>query len=308
MAGDMRQAGRFLTARGLLRPWIAVSALALLVASGWWLVGPLRGTARSQSAAAGIHRLQGASWHPELGQLLFVAILGSDARGGPPDAGGGCDAVHVVAINPQRKSGTIVNFPRDSFLDGRKLTDICRQSGFDAGARVLRAHTGFPIQYVAHTQFTHFMALIDELGGLDINVPYRMYNPGDTGTHFEPGPHHMPGGDVLSFTRDRYTTPNGDFGRTFNQGSVVLAGLRKFRADAGDLHRILDYVRVARRHTAFNVPLTDLVRMALLAREIDPGNVKNVTVPGTVGTVGQVSVVFLTPGDLYDRVRDDATY
>ena len=118
----------------------------------------------------------------------------------------------------------------------------------------------------------------------------------------------MQGGDVLAFSRNRKDTPKGDFSRSFNQGEVMLAGHRKFRADAADPGRILDYIRAAQRHTKFSIPLSDAIKLALLARDIDPANIRNIQVPGRTGSVGAASVVFLEPGDTFQRVKDDGVY
>jgi LCP family protein required for cell wall assembly len=280
---------------------------AALLSAFWWLSAPFLGIGQTPTPAVGIHKLQSASWRPELGDLLFVAVLGSDARSGPPNAGGGCDAVHIIAINPRLKAGTILNFPRDSFLAGRKLTDICRTAGMEAAVDILRSHTGLPIQYYATTEFTNFMRLIDAIGGVEINVPYPM-NDAASAAFFPSGPRHMLGGDVLAFSRNRKDTPRGDFSRTENQGVVMLAVLQKFRAESGDWHRMFDYIRAARKHIHMTIPVHDLLRMVWLAREIDTANVQNITVPGSTGSVGAASVVFLAPGDTYDRVRDDGIY
>ena len=118
----------------------------------------------------------------------------------------------------------------------------------------------------------------------------------------------MQGGDVLALSRNRHDTPKGDFSRTFNQGEVALAGLRKFQAETADPGRIFDYLRAAQRNTKFSIPLSDVVKLALLAREINPANVRNIQVPGRTGSVGAASVVFLEPGDTFQRVKDDGIY
>lgn len=290
------------------RRWPSVLlAVATLVAwAGWWLSAPFRGTAFSQAPAGGIHKMQGAAWHPERGDLLFVAVIGSDARNGPPDAGGGCDAIHIVAINPQQRAGTILNFPRDSYLNGRKLTDICRQAGFDGAVGVLKSHTGLPVQYLVRTEFSHFMRVINDIGGIDVDVPFPM-NDTNSGAVFPAGPRHMLGGEALAFSRNRHIG-GGDFKRTEHQGLVLLSVLQKFRADTVNIHNMLTYLRAARRNIGFNIPLADLMKLGLLARDIDPANIKNVTIPGSTGNVGGASVVFVNPGDIYSRVRDDAIY
>lgn len=289
---------------------VALAVAFLFVLSiTWWITAPFRASAQSPAPAVGIHRLKGATWRPELGQPLFIAVMGSDARSGPPDAGGHCDAIHVVAINPQAKAGTILNFPRDSYLPSptggsRKITDTCATAGFESAIEILKRETGINIQYYARTEFSNFMALIDELGGIDVDVPYAMSDAA-SGARFAAGRIHMSGGQALAFTRNRKDTPNGDFSRTDNHGILMIAALQKLRAEAGDPHRILDYLRSARRHVKITVPLTDLIKMALLAIEVDPGALRNQTIPGSTGSAGDASVVFLAPGDIYRKVRDD---
>ena len=266
------------------------------------------------SKAIAIHKVAGAQWRPEIGQPLFIAILGSDARSGPTSGGGGrCDAIHIIGINPTAKAGTILNFPRDSYVEvpGKgtdKINAACAAGG-GAGVMVeaLKKLTGIPIQYYAITEFTHFIRFIDELGGIDVDVPYEMRDP-PSGANFDKGPRRMLGGEALAFTRNRKDTPNGDFSRTDNQGLFILAALKKFRAEATDPHRIFDYLTIARRHTDTSVPMLELVRLALVARDIDPASIRNVTINGSTGSAGGASVVFLNPGDTYDRVKDDAIY
>lgn len=295
--------------RRRLGRWIGISLLVLTLGLSVGIAGPFIAAAQSPSPTGlGIHKVSGATWRPESSAVLFIAVLGSDARSGPPEAGGGCDAIHVIAINPTTKAGTILNFPRDSYLEGSKLTDTCRRSGFESAIRVLQNHTGLSIHYYARTEFSHFMSFIDELGGIDVNVPYAMSDSA-SGAFFQPGTRHMQGGDALAFTRNRKDTPRGDFSRTENQGILMIAALAKFRGDVmSDPHRLFDFIRSTQRHIRITVPLMEMIRLGLLAKDIDPSAIQNVTVPGSTGNVGSASVVFLSPGDTYDRVRGDGVY
>lgn len=243
------------------------------------------------------------------GTMIFVGLIGSDAPTGAPDVGGGCDSFHIIAINGPAKTGTILNIPRDSFIGGRKITDICRANGFDAGIATIRQLTGIPIQFYAHTNFSNFMPLIDALGGLDIHVYHPMFNQADTGTHFNPGDYHMLGGDTLAFSRDRYNVPGGDFGRSTDQAQIIIASLRRFRSQSVDLSYLFDVIRAGRQRAAFNVPLSDMIRLGLLARQIDPVNVKSCTLGGAAQTIGGASVVVLNGDDsaIWNQVAKDAS-
>lgn len=307
-------------ASGLLRPGrkqtvrstLCVVLTTALVWSMGWISLIFRASAQTTTpAAVGIHKVQGASWRPDRAEPLFVAVLGSDVRSGPPDGGGGrCDGIHIVAINPVAKGGTILNFPRDSWVNiaGRgmdKINSACSSGGAELMVQTLKNLTGIPIHFFAITEFSHFIKFIDELGGIDVHVPYAMADS-PSGAFFQAGPIRMTGGQALSFTRNRKDTPRGDFSRADNQGILIQAALVKYKAEAADAHRVLDYIRSARRHIRASAPVMDLVRLGLLAKDIDPAQLKNVTMPGSTGSAGGASVVFLAPGDIYDRVRDDA--
>ena len=297
---------------------VVLALVVLLVASGWWISEPFRGTAYSTTpsprAAIGVHKVQGATWHPELGQPLFILVLGSDTRNGPPETDRGrCDGIHILAINPQQRAGSIIDIPRDSYMNipghGQdRINTACYYGGPDLMVQVIKNLSGIQANYYVLTEFSHFMALINELGGIDVNVPYPMHDPVGSGANFGSGVQHMDGGNALAFCRNRHDTPKSDFSRTDNQGQFMLASLVKFKAEVSDQHRIFDYVRVAQRQTKISVPLRDLLKLAFLARDIDPANIKNLPLEGSIGRAGAASVVFLDPRDVFTRVRDDAIY
>ena len=287
-----------------------VVALSMLIAFVWWAMAPIvtPAGAAEKAGTVAINKVAGATWRPEIGQPLFIAVLGTDVRSGPPGGGGGrCDAIHIVAINPQQKAGTVLNFPRDSSIAGYSKVNAACTGGVGPMVQALKNATGIPIQYYVTTEFTHFEALIDALGGVTVNVPYDMKDS-PSGADFRPGMFHMNGRQALAFTRNRKDTPRGDFSRTDNQGLFIVSSLAKFRAEAGDPHRIFDYIRAARQHLRTDVPIGEVTKLALLAREIDPAAVKNITINGSSGNRGGASVVFLAPGDTYSRVRDDGIY
>ncbi len=301
--------------RHLRRAGIAAFVVfGLFAGTMWWILAPVRAAAQDASPdAVRIGKVEGTIWYPERGDPLFIAVLGSDARRAAPSGGGGrCDAIHIVAINPQQKAGTILNFPRDSWVavPGMGTTKINAACTRGAGTMVaaLRSLTGIPIHYYVITEFSNFIAFIDQIGGLEVQVPYAMRDSA-SGADFQAGPRHMLGGHALAFTRNRKDTPRGDFSRTENQGILIISALHKYRFEATtNPHRIFEYMRLGRRHIASDVPTSELINLALLARDIDPFKLVNRTLPGSTGSAGGASVVFLAPGDTFPRVRDDGIY
>ncbi|MCA1839548.1 MAG: LCP family protein [Actinobacteria bacterium] len=315
----MRSSVDIIAARTRRHPIIrAVGSFAAicLMATLWWASAPFRGTASSATptTALAIHKVQGTSWHPGTNQPVFILVLGSDTRNGPPETDHGrCDAIHILAINPQQKAGSIIDIPRDSYMTipghGQdRINTACYYGGPEGMVQLIKTLSGIQVQYYVLTEFSNFMALINEVGGVDVNVPYAMHDPVGSGANFEPGVQHLDGGNSLAFCRNRHATPKSDFSRTDNQGQFMLAAFAKFKKEAVDQHRIFDYIKAAERHTKINVPVGDLINLALLAEEIDPANIKNLPLEGAIGRAGAASVVFLDPRDVFTRVKDDGIY
>ncbi len=243
---------------------------------------------------------------------IFVLVIGSDIRAGDP-ARGRADSIHVVAVNTETGGGTVVGIPRDSYvpipgLGRRKINAALSLGGPERVVQTVEQLGGIPIHYWALVEFTRFRDLIDRLDGLDVDVPYAMADPA-SGAFFEPGPFHMDGAHALAFSRARKTIPGGDFGRSENQGRVLVAALDKFRRETTDPFRMLDYFRTFRDLVVHDVPVGELLDLAVVARRADPGAFANVVLPAAgSGSAGGQSVVLLGGGaqGIFDAIRDDA--
>jgi LCP family protein required for cell wall assembly len=291
---------------------------ALLVAASiafWGITVGIQQVAESQTGSpsplTSTTLIRGHAVYPTQNpNLISVALLGSDNPGGPPNAPSACDALHIITINTATMKGSILNVTYDYYIDGQKITDICRQKGYVAAMADLRAYSGLPIQYYAATDFTDFEQVMDEIGGLDIHVFQRLDSPADTGANFVPGDTAMLGGDLLAFARERLTAPGGDFGRSTDQAQIVLSGLNKFRGRAGpDFSYIFTIIRDGRQHVEFNVPLTQLIQWGLIARSISPTNIQSCTLVANGQVIGGSDVDIPDPSNqpIFAQVAKDGT-
>lgn len=244
--------------------------------------------------------------------LVFVLVVGSDARPGQNLRKSNADSLHLMAVNPRTMQGTVVGIPRDAWVEipgkgNGKITSALPNGGPDLLVRTVEHLTGLPVHYWALTGFAGLSEMVDELGGVDVYVSQRM-NDRDSGAHFQPGWHHFNGAQALAFSRNRHDVPNGDFGRSFNQGTLLLAALSKLRAEVDDDAGLRRWLDVLGRHAELDAPATSLLGLAALARRLDPASLGNVVVPGKIGTTGGQSVVFLgkEAADLFLDLRPDA--
>ena len=267
--------------------------------------GSIRGT-----AAMEIIKVDEGAFRPVPGKPIFVLVMGQDARPGEAQSRG--DALHVIGINPAAHAATILNIPRDTWtnIPGRGLDKINAANyygGPQLQARAVSALVGVDIPIVLTTGFDGLADMIDELGGINVDVPVPMNDP-KSGAIFPAGTVRMDGGAALAFARNR-SLPGGDFTRTQDQGILILAGLSKLRDSAPTAANTLKWMAVLARHTRFDgIGFGDLYRLGRLALTFDPSEVRNVTMPGTTGSTANQSVVFVggSAPALFADFRDDA--
>jgi LCP family protein required for cell wall assembly len=244
--------------------------------------------------------------------LVFILAIGGDARpGGDPRRSNG-DSIHLLAVDPKTGAGTILGFPRDSWVEipgkgTRKINSALALGGPQLMAETVRRLTGLPVHYYAVTAFAGFEKIVDELGGVNVHVDRKM-NDRFSGANFQAGWHNMSGGEALAYSRNRKDVANGDFSRSQHQGNVILSSLAKLRAEVGDDEGLQRWIGVLLRHADLDSPPHQLLPLAALARRLDPSRVTNVVLPGRVGTASGQSVVFLTDEArrIFDDLRPDA--
>lgn len=239
-----------------------------------------------------------ASYEPATwGDTIFGLAVGSDERPGLDGARG--DALHVIGLNPSQGRATILNIPRDTWVDvpghgQMRVNEAYDLGGAELQAETLRRLTGAPISFVVTTTFVGLERMVDDLGGLDVEVPYFMDDQ-NSGAAFQQGVQHMTGRQVLAFSRNR-RIPDGDLARTGHQGQVLvhaLAALREKGTSGTDVLRYLDVLY--RNVRTVGMAPVDLLRIGRAALAVDPGGVRNFTMPATVGFKGKASVVFAAP-------------
>lgn len=245
-----------------------------------------------------IHRMAGADFEGLPTDPLFLAIVGTDDR--PGVSGARADAVHVVGVHPERRRATLLDIPRDTYVEipghGRRKINVSHTlGGAELVGRTLTQLTGAPIRYVITTNFAGFTNLVDAVGGVTVDVPIPIHDR-FSGANFEPGETKMTGVQALAMARARKGVPRGDFTRSFHQGLLLLGALQKVRAQDPGPAQTMRQTAVLMRHlrTTSGVTAADLYELGRLARRIDPADVQHVVMPGTTGTAGGASVVFPT--------------
>ena len=253
-----------------------------------------------------------ATFQPNDGKI-FVLVLGNDARSGNPDQSRS-DAIHLVGINTDKMRAGILNFPRDSWVDipghgTSKINEALYDGGPELAAQTIESITHIHIDYWVMTGFEGFVGMIHKLGPVTVDVPMDLYDPSGSGANLKAGKQPLHALSALSFVRDRHDFPHGDIDRTTNQGTFLIDMLAKLQAQVGkNPAALFKWMSVARQYTRFSVSADEMFRLGVLASQLDPKRIGNVTVPVTLGSAGAASVVFIQPSaaPIYKRFAKNA--
>ncbi|MEA2023890.1 MAG: LCP family protein [Actinomycetota bacterium] len=236
----------------------------------------------------------GPPWYGE--EPRMVMVLGSDARPGENQQRLRGDSIHLLTANPSEGNGTIVGFPRDSWIStpygSMKFTSLMA----GRGPQVMVDHVvdtwDLPVEGYVVTGFKGFEDLMRSIGSLPIDLP-RALPTQPWWPAFRAGEQTLTPQRTLEYSRTRKGVPGGDFTRSANQGLVMLAVLRLLQMN--DIADAPEIISVLLDHAWTSLTPTDLIQLAATVHVLDAAEVENIVLPATLGRAGAASVVRLTP-------------
>ncbi len=283
-------------------------------------------------------------------ERVTVLIMGVDYR----DWEGGVkaprtDTMMLLTMDPVSKTAGLLSVPRDlwvaipGFTHGKINTahSLGELYNLPGGGPALAVRTvefaiGVPIHYYAVVDFGAFVRFIDEIGGLKLNVPYRIWIDPLNGENvlLRPGVQTIPGDWALAYARNR-SKGDGDFDRARRQQQVILA-IRDRILEFDLLPQLIVKGPALYRELVggiqTNMKIDEVIKLALKAQQIPEENIRqgvidtryvafgwspdklSILIPypdqirllrdeifSTSGTLGP-----LTPGSLTDKVALEA--
>ena len=236
--------------------------------------------------------------------IRHVMIIGTDARPGQDQRVFRGDSLHILTSNIADGAGSILGFPRDSHVDAPyggkdKFTHINALAGPDAVVQVARDLTGLPVEGYIVTGFLGFEQLVNDFGGVTVNVPFAMADP-KSKAYLNAGSQVLWGANALAFTRNR-SIYGSDFTRSFHHGLVIDGALDTVQSRG--IVALPDLLRILGKYTWTDLSGEDLLTLAAGAYALDAESLINVVLPGTIQTIGGASVVVLN-AEVEDYFRD----
>lgn len=273
-----------------------------------WTVGGLAFAivlvlAANVALAAAAHRTNGRpTWDRD--RKLVILIIGSDW--GPPRPGspleGRADGLHLLAVDTKTRKATIVDIPRDSVVGGTKVNGHLTTRGPRGLKSIMASYTGIDIDFYALTNFRGLRGMVDAMGGVQVKLD-RPIRDSAARANIDGGRQRLNGKEALAFSRARKTIPGGDFTRAKHHGRLMRAAHRQLRRQDTDLITMTRLLGAFSRNTETDIPRHQLFRLAQLAVQIKPSDVRQIPLSGPTGFVGAASVVFLRPGSAFSDIR-----
>ena len=170
--------------------------------------------------------------------------------------GSNADTMIVCTYDTVAQTVGMVSIPRDTLVESGKLNAVYQQ-GIEVLRDTIYDMLGIPIDFYVGVNMDGFKELVDELGGIEFNVPVHMaYDDPtkDLHIHYEPGLQHLDGQDVLNVARCRKNSdgpctypnniysayPDNDIGRTRTQQQLIGTILKKALSNPQKINRYIE--------------------------------------------------------------------
>ncbi len=238
-----------------------------------------------------------------------ILLIGNNARNpaGPLDLGSGggqADILMVVHIDPVKHQVVLISIPRNVLFAQPQFNNPIPKikSLFFIGAQMqpnqaaqlsvqaVSQLTGLPINHWIVTDFQGFQDAINAVGGIRVDVPGRLYDPGYSGANLYPGWQTLNGQQALAYIRIRQNQASStirvnDFQRMNAEAQVLQALKTKLLSPGTDISSIGGLIATWKKDIATDMNTSDLIA---LAADLPGAKVTHITL-GNIGDSMQLA-------------------
>ena len=222
---------------------------------------------------------------------------------------GRADTIVFLSISPKTKDALILSIPRDTRVEipGRGMDKINHAYAFGGESLISETVSSFldvPIHFYAVVDFNGFVYIIDELGGVEIDVEKEMYyvdKAGGVEINLHPGKQILDGEKALQYIRFRYDKL-GDLGRIKRQQKLALVVIKKM-ISFDSIIKIPQISEGMKGYIETNIEARDTVALANLFRGVNQEKFRIETVQGNPVYIKGISYLEPNVEEVQQKVK-----
>jgi len=206
-------------------------------------------------------------------------------------AAGRTDSLMVATLDPEAKTMKLLSIPRDTrtYIPGKGEKDRINHAygvgGKDETIDTVENLLDIPIDYYATVNFSGFKSVIDELGGVTVDVPFDFWEGNDDSgnpykIYFTEGEMHLNGEEALAYARMRKRDPRGDFGRNDRQKQILEAVIKEVMSPSNFL-KLDNVAEKLSKNVETNVKVSYAMGLQQALKGFSTSNIEQLQLHGT---------------------------
>ena len=254
---------------------IATVSVILAATVSWTCVLTANARASRKNGGSGVTDATGA-------EAYNILLLGMD------DSAGLCDVMMLLRVDFGAESVSVAQIPRDTYArfteaSYKKLNGAYFSlGGADGTAEFLGGALGIDIHHYVCVGLDTLGAIVDAVGGVDVDVPKNMYyNDPYQGLYIDikAGKNHLDGEAAQKFVRYRAGYADGDLGRIDAQKLFLAAFFKKLSDEYSPA--LAARLALAADGVETDMSVADIISIGARAMDFPMGNILMMTLPGS---------------------------
>lgn len=228
---------------------------------------------------------------PEIDDFIFL-LMGVDSGDIEKEFGIRTDTIMLMRLNFDSGDIKILSIPRDTRVKIKgaydKVNHAHSYGGVKLALETISDFLGHDIDNYVKVDYRAVETLVDELGGVEVEVPFKMeyYDPTvNFRVDLEAGKQVLDGDKAMQFLRWRHDNnfsvqyEDGDLGRIETQKYFLKEFINQSLAPK-NIMKLPSLIRTGFNHVETNIPISKLLKMAYYADDFKNGEIETSVIPG----------------------------
>ncbi len=199
---------------------------------------------------------------------------------------GRSDTIMVARLDPMRNAVTMLSIPRDTVVNipghgHQKINGANAIGGPQLAMDTVSSFLGIPISHYVVLNVHALVELVDELGGINLEIPKRMKykdRAAKLNIDLQAGPNMLNGAQAMGFVRFRHDEL-GDIGRVQRQ-EIFLKAVQEKGLDPVSWAKVPKLLQIAQKYVLTDLGTPQLMQLATFARAVPKENQSMIMMPG----------------------------